>query len=163
VIGEDPAKLKPAAIQQLRRRIGVSYQDFKLLPQLSVFRNVAMPMEVTYQKPAEIRRRVLGLLDILGLVMLHKKPVGKLSRGEQQRVALARAAANSPALLLADEPTGNLDREASKLVMQLFQQLLQEGSTIIVATHDRTLFAESAHRVLNLHQGRLNEQPQKSQ
>jgi cell division transport system ATP-binding protein len=157
VAGEDLAKLSSAAIQKLRQRIGVAYQDFKLLPELSVFRNVAMAMEVAYRKPGEIKKRVLSLLDILELTRLQNKPAGKLSRGEQQRVALARAAANCPALLLADEPTGNLDPMASQLVMQLFNLLLQEGSTIIVATHDQALFTNSKNRVLHLQQGRLTE------
>ncbi|MDA8164650.1 MAG: ATP-binding cassette domain-containing protein [Desulfobacteraceae bacterium] len=157
VAGHDLAKLKPAAVQQLRQQIGVAYQDFKLLPRQSVFRNIAMAMEVVYRPPAEIRERIMELLEILHMAKLHDKPAGKLSRGEQQRVAIARAAANSPTLLLADEPTGNLDPEAAGWVLDLFERLRAAGSTIIVATHDRQLFAGSDHRVVNLHQGRLTE------
>jgi cell division transport system ATP-binding protein len=157
VAGHDLAKLKPAAIQQLRQQIGVAYQDFKLLPRQSVFRNVAMALEVVYRQPGQIKERVMELLEILRLSKLHDKIAGKLSRGEQQRVALARAAANTPTLLLADEPTGNLDPEAGASVLALFERLRTEGTTLIIATHDRKLFAGSAHRVVNLHQGRLTE------
>jgi cell division transport system ATP-binding protein len=157
VAGHDLSKLDAAEIQLLRRQIGVAYQDFKLLPKIPVYKNVAMAMEVAYRKPREIRQRVAELLEILQIEKLIDKPAGKLSRGEQQRVALARAAANFPSLLLADEPTGNLDLAGSDLVMQLFDQLRQEGTTIIVATHDRGLLAKTTHRVINLHQGRLTE------
>jgi cell division transport system ATP-binding protein len=157
VAGHDLSRLNAAEIQLLRQQIGVAYQDFKLLPRLSVFKNVAMAMEVAYRKPRDIKQRVMDLLEILQVARLHDKQAGKLSRGEQQRVALARAAANFPSLLLADEPTGNLDPAGSELVMQLFEQLRREGATIIVATHDRGLLAETEHRVLNLHQGRLTE------
>jgi cell division transport system ATP-binding protein len=157
VAGHDLAKLKPAAVQKLRQQLGVAYQDFKLLPRQSVFRNVAMALEVVYHHPGEIRERVMPLLETLHIAKLHDKPAGKLSRGEQQRVALARAAVNSPTLLLADEPTGNLDPEAGEWVLELFEGLRAAGTTLIVATHDRELFTGSSHRVVNLHQGRLIE------
>lgn len=157
VAGLDLAKLKPAAIQRLRQQIGVAYQDFKLLPRQSVFRNVAMAMEIVYRKPRQIKERTMELLEILHLAKLHDKLAGKLSRGEQQRVALARAAANSPTLLLADEPTGNLDPEAGIWVQELFERLRAEGTTLIIATHDRELFTGSPHRTVSLHQGRLSE------
>ncbi len=115
--GRDLAKSSSAEIQQLRQQIGVIYQDFKLLPKQTAFQNIAMPMEVAYRDQREINNRVDQLLKLLRIT--HKRDIqtGKLSRGEQQRVAIARAAANSPALLLADEPTGNLDQETSGLVM----------------------------------------------
>jgi len=155
VAGKDLSRLSPKAVQKLRQKIGVAYQDFRLLPQQSVFRNVAMPLEVTYQKPAIIRRRVEQLLEMLNMSDKRDKMVDDLSRGEQQRVALARAAANLPPLLLADEPTGNLDSNTSKLVMALFEYLNTNGTTIMIATHDESIYRNNAHRVLDLSHGHL--------
>ncbi len=155
VAGQDLSRLDAKAIQKLRQKIGVAYQDFKLLAQRSVFRNIAMPLEITYQSAATIRRRVDQLLEMLDLADKRDKVVDDLSRGEQQRVALARAAAALPPLLLADEPTGNLDSQTSKLVMGLFNHLNQNGTTIMVATHDETIYRDNAHRVLDLSHGHL--------
>ncbi len=155
VLGQDMAQLNGRNRQLLRQKIGVAYQDFRLLPQLSVFENVAMAMEVTYKPPALIRRRVDDLLNMLLLSDKRDQQVGKLSRGEQQRVAIARAAANAPPIILADEPTGNLDATLSRQVMQLFEQLNDAGSTIIIATHDQTIIDGSPHRRLELRMGRL--------
>ncbi|NTV13803.1 MAG: cell division ATP-binding protein FtsE [Desulfobulbaceae bacterium] len=151
--GLDLAKTSPAEIQQLRQEIGVIYQDFKLLPKQTVFQNIAMPMEVTYRDQREINHRVDQLLKLL--LISHKRDIetGKLSRGEQQRVAIARAAANSPALLLADEPTGNLDQETSALVMGLFEQLNREGTTLIIASHDEALYRNTGYRRVELEHG----------
>jgi len=153
--GNDLNTLSANDIQKLRQRIGVAYQDFKLLPRLSVFQNVAMPMEVQFKSPREIRSRVTELLEKLGLKEKKNKPAGKLSRGEQQRVAIARAAANSPLLLLADEPTGNLDAVTTGLVMDLFRELNENGATIIIATHDESIYQGSNHRKFELQQGEL--------
>jgi len=153
--GIDLNRLGGHALQQLRRRIGMAYQDFRLLPERSVSRNIAMAMEVCYHKKSHIRRRVRSLLTRLGLRDKHKTPAGDLSRGEQQRVALARALANDPDLILADEPTGNLDAETTALVMDLFHEHHQRGATIIIATHDPSIYADSGHRVLELSGGRL--------
>jgi cell division transport system ATP-binding protein len=151
--GRDLAKTGSAEIQQLRQEIGVVYQDFKLLPKLNAAQNIAMPMEVAYRDQREINSRVDELLAILK--MTHKREIqtGKLSRGEQQRVAIARAAANSPALLLADEPTGNLDQDSANLVMDLFEQLNREGTTLIIASHDESLYRNSDYRRVQLEHG----------
>ncbi len=155
VLGHDMARLGGKERQLLRQKIGVAYQDFRLLPQLSVFENVAMAMEVTYKPPSVIRRRVEDLLNLLLLSDKQEQKVANLSRGEQQRVAIARAAANAPPIILADEPTGNLDTTLSRQVMQLFEQLNDAGSTILIATHDPTLIDNSPHRRLELRTGRL--------
>ncbi|MBU0910375.1 MAG: cell division ATP-binding protein FtsE [Proteobacteria bacterium] len=155
VDGNDLTTLSDNAIQNLRQRIGVAYQDFKLLPRLSVFQNIAMPMEVQFRSPRDIRNRVTELMEKLGIREKQHKPAGKLSRGEQQRVAIARAAANSPLLLLADEPTGNLDAATTGLVMALFQELNENGSTIIIATHDESIYQGTNHRKFELQQGEL--------
>lgn len=155
IAGRDLSKVKPSGIQRMRQKIGVAYQDFKLLPKLTVMQNISMAMEVTYQKPSAIRHRVMELLDILNLANKHNKPAGKLSRGEQQRVTLARATANSPPLLLADEPTGNLDSKATELVTNLFQHLNETGTTIIIATHDESIYSDTQHRQLDLNHGQF--------
>ncbi len=153
VAGLDLAQTGPAEIQRMRRQIGVVYQDFKILPKHSVFQNIAMPMEVTYRDPREIRQRVDELLDHLQLTHKRNIQAGKLSRGEQQRVAIARAAANAPPLLLADEPTGNLDAGVSELVMSLFEKLNRDGSTLIIASHDESIYHNTRHRKVELEHG----------
>ncbi len=160
VCGQDLSKIKPTKLQKIRQQIGVAYQDFKLLPKLTVFQNIAMPMEVTYTPMKEIKERIDFLLDTLKLS--HKKNIRpqKLSRGEQQRVAIARAAANSPRLLLADEPTGNLDPTHSQLVVNLFEQLNKTGTTLIIATHDQSIYDQSKHQILDLSQGFLQKPKQ---
>lgn len=156
VAGRDLSRVKPAGIQRMRQKIGVAYQDFKLLNKQTVFQNIAMAMEVTYQPKREIKERVQELLEMLNLADKSKKLAGELSRGEQQRVALARAAANAPPLLLADEPTGNLDPKATDLVVKLFQKLNENGSTIVIATHDESIYEESDYRVMDLHYGQIS-------
>ena len=153
--GNDLARIKPVSIQKLRQRIGVAYQNFRLLPKLTVFQNIAMPLEVCYLDRKTIRTRVHELLDALDIIGKIHVRTDKLSRGEQQRVALARAAANKPSLLLADEPTGNLDSASTRRVMDLFQHLNSEGATIMIATHDESIYKKTRHRVFSLDQGRL--------
>jgi cell division transport system ATP-binding protein len=154
--GKDLLRLRPHRIQKMRQKIGMAYQDFKLLPRLTVFQNIAMAMEVTYKNPKTIRRRIPELLNQLQIGDKIDKPAGQLSRGEQQRVAIARAAANAPPLLLADEPTGNLDPEMTRHVISLFNQLNQAGTTIVIATHDKSIYNSTSHRVINLQKGRLS-------
>ena len=156
--GRDLARTPAAEIQQLRQEIGVVYQDFKLLPRLTVRQNIAMPMEVAYRDQREIDSRIEELLETLRLS--HKRDIqtAKLSRGEQQRVAIARAAANSPALLLADEPTGNLDQETSTRIMALFEKLNREGSTLIIASHDESLYRNTDYRRVQLEHGLFTNQ-----
>jgi cell division transport system ATP-binding protein len=160
VAGRDLALLSPAGVQRMRQKIGIAYQDFKLLDRQTVLQNIAMAMEVTYAGTKAIRKRVEELLALLGLSDKRDKLAGELSRGEQQRVALARAAANGPSLLLADEPTGNLDPASTELVINLFRHLNEKnGSTIVVATHDAAIYAETEHRVIELCQGQLSAHP----
>lgn len=167
--GRDISRLDRRSIQQLRQKIGVAYQDFRLLEKQSAGENIAMAMEVAIASQTKIRRRVDELLDMLNLLDKRDKPAGELSRGEQQRVAIARAAANSPPLILADEPTGNLDQASSTLVVNLFRRLNEEdGATIIIATHDESIYAGTDHRVLTMFAGRLcepsgNEKPSQNQ
>ncbi len=139
----------------LRRKIGVVFQDFKLLENRTVFENVAISLEIQGVSEGEIRRRVLKILERLGLSGRETQPVRQLSGGEKQRVALARAVINRPRLLLADEPTGNLDSRRTEEVMEIFEDLNAEGTTIILATHDEALYVERHRRVLVLDQGRL--------
>jgi cell division transport system ATP-binding protein len=157
--GNDIAKLNSKAVQKLRQRIGVAYQDFRLLPKQTVFQNIAMAMEVRFKSPKEIKQRVDDLLEMLSIPDKKNNLSGKLSRGEQQRVAIARAAANAPPLILADEPTGNLDEEATEKVMTLFRQLNKQGSTIIIATHDASIIknTHTEHRLLHLKHGHITE------
>jgi cell division transport system ATP-binding protein len=155
IAGRDLSRLSPSAIQQMRQKIGVAYQEFRLLLNQTVMQNIAMAMEVTYQGRIAIRRRVRELLNLLGIPDKMHKLVCELSRGEQQRVALARAAANSPPLLLVDEPTGNLDSTAAKMVVNLFHNLHEAGSTIIVATHDESIYRNTEHRVVMLKSGEI--------
>ena len=155
VAGKDLNRISSGEIPRLRQQIGMAYQDFKLLPDRTVAQNIAMAMEVSYQNIRTIKKRVIELLQKLRLEHKHDALAGNLSRGEQQRVTVARSVANSPALILADEPTGNLDSKTTKLVMELFEQCNISGTTIIIATHDESIFRRSANRVLELHSGRL--------
>jgi len=155
VAGKDLNRIKPREIPRLRQQIGMAYQDFKLLADRTVAQNIAMAMEVAYHNIRTIKNRVIELLQKLRLEHKHDALAGRLSRGEQQRVAIARAVANSPTLLLADEPTGNLDSKTTKLVMELFEDCNISGTTVIIATHDDDIYRGSNYRVLELHSGRI--------
>jgi cell division transport system ATP-binding protein len=155
VAGKNLSKLRDREIPALRQQIGMAYQDFKLLPDRTVAQNIAMAMEVTYKKSSAIKERIKELLLRLKLENKHDMQVAKLSRGEQQRVAIARAVANSPPLVLADEPTGNLDSASTDLVMNLLDESNAAGTTVILATHDKAIFRHTSHPVLELKQGLL--------
>jgi len=142
-------------IPLLRRQISFVFQDFKLLPQRTIFENVAIPLEVLGVPEKEIKSRVLMVLEQVGLTGRERQLVKQLSGGEKQRVALARAVVNRPRLLLADEPTGNLDAKRTEEVMEIFEDLNARGTTIIFATHDEALFIDRHRRVLVLDEGRL--------
>jgi cell division transport system ATP-binding protein len=157
IMGNDLNNISPRKLQKLRQITGVAYQDFKLLPKHTVFENIAMPMEVTYTPPKQIRERVDFLLEALDLSRKKYINTNRLSRGEQQRVALARAAVNYPPLLLADEPTGNLDPKTTELVVNLFEMLTKNGTTMIIATHDNSIYQGTSHRVIDISQGKLSE------
>jgi cell division transport system ATP-binding protein len=148
-------RLARRRIPEFRRSLGVVFQDFKLLPTKTTFENVAFAQRVLAVPEREVRRRVAEVLKRVGIS--HRKdalPL-QLSGGEQQRVALARALVNEPALILADEPTGNLDDIRAREIMALLFELNADGTTIFLATHDRHLFALAPGRVLTLDQGRL--------
>lgn len=155
VAGLDLSKTPSSKIQKLRRNIGVAYQNFKLLPERTVAQNIAISMEVDYRSRLFIRKQTRDLLARLGLRDKHNMLAGKLSRGEQQRVAIARAVANKPDLILADEPTGNLDSETTGLVMDLFHDCKEGGTTLIIATHDDTIYQEEKDRILQISQGQI--------
>lgn len=156
VAGRDIQKVKGKNLARLRQKIGVAYQDFKLLTDRTVAENVAISMEVSYKKPQRIRKRVRDLLEQLALSDKHDTVTGELSRGEQQRVALARAVANSPTLILVDEPTGNLDATTTERVMQLLTKCNNSGATIVIATHDHSIYRNTHHRIMELRYGKLN-------
>jgi cell division transport system ATP-binding protein len=155
LFGKNVAKIRPAAIPFVRRNIGVVFQDFKLLPQRTVHENVALPLEVRSLPDRDIKKRVRGLLRSVGLEHRADKFPPSLSGGEQQRVAVARALATDPALLLADEPTGNLDPDRTLEVMELLHGANARGTTVVVATHDRSLLERYKRRIVVLERGRL--------
>jgi len=156
VAGYNINTLKGKDLALLRQRIGVAYQDFKLLNDRTVAENIAIAMEVSYKKPRAIKQRVRDLLDQLQLTTKHDLLTGELSRGEQQRVALARAVANSPRLILVDEPTGNLDSSTTEKVMELLTRSNKAGATIVIATHDATIYENSNNRIMELREGLLH-------
>lgn len=151
--GQQINRLKGSRLAKLRQKIGVAYQDFKLLTDRTAAENIAISMEVSYKKPQIIRKRVRDLLDQLDLSDKHDTITGELSRGEQQRVTLARAIANSPTMILVDEPTGNLDAFTTERVMRLLGNCNKAGATIIIATHDESIYRNSRHRVMELRDG----------
>jgi cell division transport system ATP-binding protein len=157
VLGRNIARLRESARPALRRSIGVVFQDFKLLPRRTVEENVALTLEVLGTPPREIRARVFAMLKRVGLQHRRYHHPLSLSGGEQQRVAIARALVNDPAILLADEPTGNLDPELTMEIMELIAGAASRGTTVVVATHDVSLLQRYARRCLRLESGRLTE------
>ncbi len=153
--GQNLAKLARRRIPELRRRIGVVFQDHRLLFDRTVYHNVALPLVIAGFTHQETAKRVRAALDKVGLLHREKAYPVTLSGGEQQRVGLARAVVNRPSLLLADEPTGNLDPELSREVFGLFRAFNQVGVTVLVATHDLSLIEELPYRTLTLEEGRL--------
>jgi len=151
-------RIRRAKIPFLRRNIGVVFQDFRLIHSYTVYENVALVLETTGHQKGYIQKRVRQVLRMVGLEdRLHAHPP-RLSGGEQQRVAVARAAVGNPLILLADEPTGNLDMTAADMVFDLFKQLHTRGTTVIVATHDTRLFEKVQGRIIVLNRGRLESQ-----
>jgi cell division transport system ATP-binding protein len=155
VAGRDLSKVTQKRLPYLRRNIGVIFQDYKLLPNRTVYANVAYALEVIGESRESIRRKVPDILRLVGLsTKLHNYP-DELSGGEQQRVSIARAFVNHPPLLLADEPTGNLDPETSIGIMQLIYRINRTGTSVVVATHDREMVDKMRRRVIELNQGRI--------
>ena len=155
ILGADIGRTPRQSLPRLRRRIGVVFQDFRLLQHLSAFDNVALPLRSGGRPEGQIRADVTELLRWVGLARKLNARPAELSGGEQQRVAIARAVIVRPALLLADEPTGNLDEPQAERLMQLFQELNRLGTTVIVATHNDTLVARHPGAALRLDHGRL--------
>ena len=157
VLGRNVARIGDRGIPQLRRRVGVVFQDFKLIPTRTAEENVAVALEVIGKSPREVRGKSFAMLKRVGLQhRRHHRPAA-LSGGEQQRVALARALVNEPAILLADEPTGNLDAALTVEIMDLIAAAAARGTTVLVASHDAALVKRYARRVLRLEGGQLVE------
>ncbi|MDR1159540.1 MAG: cell division ATP-binding protein FtsE [Syntrophomonadaceae bacterium] len=148
-------RMKKKQIPIMRRSIGMVFQDFKLLENKTVFENIAFAMEVIGAKTKEIRPRVLDVLSMVGLIGKEKSFPGQLSGGEQQRIGIARALINRPVILIADEPTGNLDRETSIGIMDLLYDINRKGTTVIMATHALELVKASRKRVIVLGKGKI--------
>lgn len=155
VNGKNLARIGRRSIPYLRREIGVIFQNHKLLYDRTVFDNVALPLVICGYHHREIQRRVRAALDKVGLLDKEKQPPITLSGGEQQRVGIARAVVNKPPILLADEPTGNLDPELSHEIMNLFEQFNRVGVTVLIATHDIDLISGLGYRRIMLDHGRL--------
>lgn len=162
VQGKNVTKLKKSEIPFLRRKVGTVFQDFRLLSKKSVFENVALPLIVQGASSVDIRRKVTEALRAVGVD--HKKDQfpTSLSAGEQQRVCIARAIVNGPIVLLADEPTGNLDPERTAEIIELFKLINARGTTVIVATHDPQVMAQINRRVIVLQEGVLLPSPSAS-
>lgn len=154
VKGINLSKIKASHIARLRRTMGVVFQDFKLLNNRTVYENVVFALEVIGTRRKEIKRKAWQVLKLVGLQnRLDTTPL-ELSGGEQQRVAIARAIVNSPTILLADEPTGNLDSEITQDIMELFKSINERGTTVVIATHNKNLASQYSHQHIILDKGR---------
>jgi len=153
--GKDITRISERRVPYLRRNLGLIFQDYKLLNDRTVFDNVALPLVVSGYSHHDVSRRVRAALDKVSLLGKERKYPLALSGGEQQRVGIARAIVNKPKMILADEPTGNLDPDLSAEVMHMFEQFMQVGVTVLIATHDIELINRLGHRVLTLDKGHL--------
>lgn len=163
IVDFDLAKLKEKNIPYLRRKIGIVFQDFKLLPDRSVYKNLEFTLKATgWKDDNEIKLKIDEVLDKVGMKGKSQKMPHQMSGGEQQRVAIARALLNDPELILADEPTGNLDPQTSSEVMQLLREINQNGKTIIMATHDYALIMKFPAKTLKCDEGVIFEVVQKT-
>lgn len=149
------SKMKRKEIPMLRRRIGVVFQDFRLLKDRTVFENVAFAQQVLEKPMKEIRREVPAMLTMVGLADQYKQYPRELSGGEQQRVAIARAMVNQPDIILADEPTGDLDPKTSEEIMNLLEEINKKGTTVVVVTHNREIVDAMQKRVIRLKKGKI--------
>ena len=155
VAGKDLGRLSSWKVPGLRRQIGTVFQDFRLLPNKTVTQNVAFALEVIGRPQSQIRKIIPEVLDLVGLADKAERLPGELSGGEQQRVAIARAFANRPIILLADEPTGNLDPTTSVGIMKLLDRINRTGTTVVMATHDSQIVDSMRRRVVELEGGKL--------
>lgn len=151
--GVNLATMKKRRVPHLRRSIGVVFQDFRLLPKLNVFENIAFALEVIEETPANIRVKVRDVLELVGLSQKARMFPDELSGGEQQRVSIARSIVNSPQVVIADEPTGNLDPETSWEIMKVLERINARGTTIIMATHNKEVVNRMKHRVIAIEDG----------
>lgn len=151
----DLLSLPKGKVFQYRREVGFVFQDFKLLPDLNVFDNVSLPLEIRSMTKGEVDYRVRGVLSLVGLADRADDFPQTLSGGEQQRVAIARSIIGKPTLLLADEPTGNLDNQTAREIMSLFLEIHDMGTTVLIATHDETLMNEFPARTIQLERGAM--------
>lgn len=155
VDGKDVTQLSNREIPELRRKIGTVFQDFRLLPKKTVFENVAFAMEVLHKSKKQIRKQVPQILSLVGITdKAHKYP-DELSAGEQQRVAIARAIVNNPMVLIADEPTGNLDPDTAAEIMDLLEQINLRGTTIVMVTHAKDIVDRMKKRVIAIEKGKI--------
>ena len=155
VNGVDILSLTPKEIPYMRRQLGIIFQDYRLLPDRTVYENVAFAMEVIETPRRKIKRRVLNVLDLVGLRHRADAYPNELSGGEQQRIAIARAIVNNPVFVIADEPTGNLDPETSWDIMEIFKEINAEGTTIVMATHDKEIVDAMGKRVIAIEDGNI--------
>ena len=155
VNGRNLNRMASRKVPDLRRKIGCVFQDFRLLPKKTVYENVAFALEVINKSPKAIKRTVPEVLDLVGLQGKAQRMPNELSGGEQQRVAIARAFVNRPLVLLADEPTGNLDPDTSQGIMSLLERINRTGTTVVMATHDNNIVDAMRRRVIELEYGKV--------
>ena len=155
VLGKDVARLRRHQVPYLRRQMGIIFQDFRLIGDKSVYENVAFAMRVIGAPEKEIQKRVPYVLELVGLETKGRRLPNELSGGEQQRVAIARALVNNPSVIIADEPTGNLDPARSLEIMMLLEQINALGTTVLVVTHERELVNRFTKRVVAINEGRI--------
>ena len=158
IMGFDLTQLKENQVPKLRRKLGIVFQDFKLLPDRTVFENLSFVLKATgWKEKDKIKKRVSEVLEMVNVTSNDKKYPFELSGGEQQRIAIARALLNNPEIIIADEPTGNLDPETSNEIMQLFSKLHKEGISLIMATHDYNMIVKFPGKIYQCDQKSLNE------
>lgn len=153
--GINVAKLRNRKVYKLRRKIGIVFQDYKLLPQMTVYENVAFALEIYGLPEKEVRKKVMNAIEKVGLKEKFRSYPDQLSGGEQQRVSIARAIVNNPKILICDEPTGNLDPDTSMGIMEIINKINEDGTTIIMATHDKDIVNTYKKRVITLDKGIL--------
>jgi len=155
VAGHDIGDMTSNQVPFFRRKIGVVFQDFRLLRGRTVFENVALPLEIRGEKPSNVTKRVEEVLESVGLIYKKRNFIEQLSGGEQQRVAIARSLIHQPGVLIADEPTGNLDPQMSEEIMDLLERVNAQGTTVFVATHDLELVKRRSKRVVKIRAGEI--------
>ena len=155
VNGRNVGELQASEVPYLRRNLGIVFQDYRLLPNKTVYENVAFAMQVIEVSNREIKKRVSQVLDLVGLRHKEKCCPWELSGGEQQRIAIARAIVNNPAVVIADEPTGNLDPETSWEIMKIFSRINKGGTTVLMVTHDKTVVDAMKKRVIAIENGKI--------